>query len=171
MQRDHAFEERRLGARDVLNCLSWHGFRQEADEVAGMTGIEGNPNLTLRLEAADTGPVAGARINDDEWTFVRVDFDAFGRHDAYQHIVHWPRQLAAVHDELTAEFQHMRCGFCCMRSIAFAALVQHIEKEQSPLTRIDPIGPPLLDQIGTPSGKGRVRARCNRGMGCRRFTH
>ena len=58
-----------------------------------------------------------------------VDLDAVGRHDAHQSVVHRPRQLAPVHDELAAELQHMRRGLRCMLLIALAALLEDIEEE------------------------------------------
>ena len=133
--------------RDILDRLPGHGIGQEADEVAGMTCLEGNADLALRLEAADAGPVAGARIDDDEWTLARIDLDTLGRHDAYQGIVHRPWQLAAIHDELAAELQHMRRGLCGMLLIALAALLEDVQKEQSALARIDPIGPCVPEQV------------------------
>ena len=48
MERDHALEEGGLRARDVLDRLPGHGLGQEADEVAGMTCLEGNADLALR---------------------------------------------------------------------------------------------------------------------------
>ena len=40
MQRDDLFEEDRFGARDVLDGLARHRIGQEADEIAGMAGLE-----------------------------------------------------------------------------------------------------------------------------------
>ena len=87
-----------------------------------------------------------------------IDLDAVGRHNAHQRIVHGPRQLAAVHDELAAEFQHMRRRLCGMLPIALAALLQDVQEEQSTLARIDPIGPCILKWVGGESREGRVRA-------------
>ena len=47
MKRDHALEKRGLRARDVLDRLPGHGFGQEADEVAGVAGLEGHADLAL----------------------------------------------------------------------------------------------------------------------------
>ena len=120
--------------------------------------MKATPISLCGLEAADARPVAGARIDDDEWTLARIDLDAGGRHDAHQHIVHRPRQLAAVHDELAAELQHMRRGLCGMLPIALAALLEDVQEEQSTLARIDPIGPCILKRVGRESREGRVRA-------------
>ena len=40
MQRDDLFEEDRFGAGDVLDGLARHRIGQEADEIAGMAGLE-----------------------------------------------------------------------------------------------------------------------------------
>ena len=123
MKRDHALEKRGLRVRDIFNRLPGHGIGQEPDEVAGVTGVESNAHLALRLESANAGTVTGARIDNDEWTLVCIDLDTIRRHDAYQHIVHGPWQLAAVHDELAAEFEHMRRSLCGMLAIALTTLL------------------------------------------------
>ena len=66
MQRDHLFEEYRLGVRDVFDRLTGHRIGQEADEIAGMTGLERDADFAVGLEPADAGAVAGTRIDDDE---------------------------------------------------------------------------------------------------------
>ena len=76
MQRNDLFEEDRLGARDVLDRLARHRVRQEADEIAGMAGLERDADLAVGLEAADAGAVAGARVDDNERPPRQVDFDA-----------------------------------------------------------------------------------------------
>ena len=99
MQRDDLFEEDRFGARDVLDGLARHRIRQEADEIAGMAGLEGDADLAVGLEAADARAVAGARIDDDERPARRIDLDALRRNDAHQHVVDRPLERAAVDDE------------------------------------------------------------------------
>ena len=147
MKRDHAFEKSGLGARDILDRLPGHGIGQEADEVAGMARLQGHADLALRLEAANARPVAGARIDDDERTLAFVDLDAVGRHDADQNVVHGPRQLAPVHDEFAAEFQHVRRSLCGMLPIALAALLQDVQEKNPALARIEPISPRVVSQI------------------------
>src|SRR5262245_60721572 len=115
-----------------------------------MTGIEGDTNLALGFEATDARPVAGTRIDDDEWALAGIDCDACGRHDAYQSIVHGPRQQAAVHDELMAELQHMRGGLCRMLLISLAALLQHVQKKHPALKRINPVGARIVAKIARP---------------------
>ncbi len=49
------------------------GLRQEADEVAGMARRQRDADLAVVLHAADAGPVAGARVDDDEGRLGRID--------------------------------------------------------------------------------------------------
>src|SRR5262249_39015952 len=53
MQRGALFEKARLGARDVLDRLAGNGMGKEADEIAGMSGLEGHAVFAVRFEAAD----------------------------------------------------------------------------------------------------------------------
>ena len=94
------FDEDRLGAGDVLDGLAWNGIGQKSDEVARMTGLEGDADFAVGLEAANAGAVAGARVDDNEWPQLRIDFDASGRNDAHKRIVHRPLERAAVDDQV-----------------------------------------------------------------------
>ena len=59
-----------------LNRLTRLRLRQKADEIAGMTGMKGDPDLALRLEPANTGAMPSAWINHDERPLMLVDLDA-----------------------------------------------------------------------------------------------
>ena len=97
MQRDDLLEEHRLGARDVLDGLAGHGLGQEADEVAGMAGLEGDADLAVGLEAADARAVPGARIDDDERPAPRIDRRRpSGGTIRAKHVVDRPLERAAV---------------------------------------------------------------------------
>ena len=76
-------DEDRLGPANVLDRLSGHGLRREPDEITGMTGLNGYPDLAFGLHAADAGPVAGARIDDDDRRLRRINDLAVGRNDAH----------------------------------------------------------------------------------------
>ncbi len=147
MQLNHALEKGSFGACDVLDRLPRHRLGQEADEVARVTGPEGNADLALRFEAADAGAVSGARIDDDERPLLLVYLDGSRRRDADQNVVDRSRQLAPIHDELAAELQHMGGGLRVVLSISLAALLQDVQHEDAALPRINPIGPRILDQI------------------------
>ncbi len=136
MERDHAFEEDRLGARDVLDRLPGHGIRQEADEIAGMPGLERNADLAVGLEAADARTVSGARIDDDERTARRIDLDALRRHDPHQNVVDRPVQLPAVHHEFHLVVEHVRGGLRQVLAVLIAALAHDVPEQHAALGRI-----------------------------------
>ena len=94
------FDKRRFCAADVLDRLTRHRLGREADEVAGMAGADRDADLAVGLHAADAGPMAGARIDDDDRRLRRIDNSAFGRNDADKPIIGRARQLAPVKDEL-----------------------------------------------------------------------
>ena len=100
MKRDHLLEENRLGACDVLDRLARHRVRQEADEIAGMAGLQGHADFAVGLEAADARTVPGARIDDHERPASHVDFDALGRNDAHEPVIDRPLERAAVDHQL-----------------------------------------------------------------------
>ena len=76
MQGDDLFEEHGFGAGDVLDGLPRHRVGQEADEVAGVPGLEGDADLAVGLEAADARSVSGARIDHHERPQLRIDLDS-----------------------------------------------------------------------------------------------
>ena len=137
MQRDDLLEEDRLGARDVLERLARHGLGQEANEVAGMAGLEGDADLAVGLEAADAGAVPGARIDDDEGAPRRIDRHAFRRHDAHEGVIDRPRERAAVDDELGLVVEHVRRRLGEVLAVLVAALAQHVEEEEAALRGVD----------------------------------
>ena len=108
VQLDDPLEERRLGVHDVFDRLAGHGFGQEADEVAGMAGLERDADFTVCLEAADARPVSGTRVDDDKRPLPRVDFDVRRRRDAHERVVHRSRQFAAIGNERAFELEHVR---------------------------------------------------------------
>jgi hypothetical protein len=122
MERDYMPKKSSLSVRNILDGLPRHRLGQEPDEVAGMAGFQGDADLTLRLEATNAWPVAGARIHDNEGTPSFVDLDALRWYDAYKRVVHGAWQLPAIHKQLAAECQHMRCGLGSVLVIALTAL-------------------------------------------------
>ena len=79
--------------------------------------------------------------------FLVVDFESVWRHNAHERVVYRPLQLAPVHDEFAAEFQHMRRDFGRVFVIALAALLQDVQEEDPALTCIHPIRPRLFSKI------------------------
>ena len=52
-----------MGVRDILDGLTFERVGNEADEVDGMTCLEGLADLAYRLKAPDAWPLAGARVD------------------------------------------------------------------------------------------------------------
>ena len=77
MAPDDLLDEDRFGEADILDRLAGFGAGQEADEVAGMARRHRHADLAILLHAADTRPVSGARIDDDEGPPGRIDCGAF----------------------------------------------------------------------------------------------
>ena len=162
MQRDDLLEEDRLGARDVLERLARHGLGQEADEVAGMTGLEGDADLAVCLEAADAGAVPGARIDHDKGAPCRIDRHTLRRDDAHEGVIDRPRERAAVDHELGLVVEHVRRRLGEMLAILVAALAQHVEEEEAALCGIDHV----VDRGGKGTkgiGSGRLGWRASAG--------
>ncbi len=61
MQIDHLLEKHSMCVRDVLDRLTLQRVGDEADEVDGVTRLEGPANLAYRLETPDARPLAGTR--------------------------------------------------------------------------------------------------------------
>ena len=127
----------RLGARDAFDRLSWHRFRQEADEVAGMARLHGDPDLAVGLEAADAGSVTGTGIDNDEWPALEIDLHTLRRDDAHQRVVDRLFQLAAVDDQFRRVAQDVRRGLGDVFAILFAALAHDVQEQHTALARID----------------------------------
>src|SRR5262249_61632229 len=98
MRRRELFETTRIRAREVLDRLTGNGIGQETDEMAGVTGLECAPDFAVGLEAADAGTVPRARVDDDEGSARRIEFDAGRRDDAHESIVHRALERPAVDD-------------------------------------------------------------------------
>ena len=143
VKRDDVLKKRRLGHHDVLDSLAWDRLGKEADEVAGMACLEGHADFALRLEPADARSVAGARIDDDERPLLVIDADTLRRRDAGENVVHRARQLASIHDELSAELENVRGGLGGVLLVLLAPLLHNVEEKNPALPGVDPIGPCL----------------------------
>src|SRR6202008_2629627 len=108
MQRDDFFEKRALGASDILDRLSRHWLRHEADEIAGMACFHGDANLAVGLEAADARTMTGARVDHNEGAPRGIDLNSRRRLDAHQAIIHRPRQIPPIGDQLHLIVEYMR---------------------------------------------------------------
>src|SRR4029077_11227570 len=95
---------------DVLDGWARHGIRKEADEIAGMTGLEGDADLAVGLEAADAGAVPGARIDDHAWPALGINFGTLRRPHPDQAVVPRTVEGAAVEHQFDVVFEDMRSG-------------------------------------------------------------
>ena len=136
---DNGLAENGLGQRNVFDRLPRHGVRRKADEVAGVSGLQHDADLAVRLEAGDAGAVTGARIDDDEGPQLRVDRDVLWRHDANEPIVDGALQRAAVDDELELIAQHVRDRLRLMLQVAVAALTHHVPEQDAALRQVNQV--------------------------------
>ena len=137
VQLDDLFQESGFRACNVTNRLPRHGFRQKANEVTRVPGFQRDADFAVGLEAADAGTMAGARIDDDEWSLRRINLDAGRRDDTRQTIIDRPFEAAAVHDQLGFELKHVRRGLRHVLTILIAALAHDIPEQDATLPRID----------------------------------
>src|SRR6185503_3434679 len=94
--------------RDVWDGLPRHRLRQEADEIAGMAGLQNDADFAVGLEAANAGSVPGAWIHDDKRPARWIDFDTGRRDNPRQAIVDRPIKLPAVDNQFDLVVQNMR---------------------------------------------------------------
>ena len=149
--RSHLFDKPSLCLANILDRLTGHGFRQKADEIAGMAGPEGNADLAVVLHAADPGTVAGTRVKNDERSLALVDSGALGRNDAHEAVIHRSRQRAPIEHELSLEAQYMRRSAGIVLGGSVASLPQYIQQQNRALPRVDPV----VEQVVRPRQRPR----------------
>jgi hypothetical protein len=101
--------------------------------------------------------MTGTRVHDDERPLLVVDLDALGRRDAGENVVDRPWKLAAVHDELGAEFENVGSGLGGVLLVLLAALLHYVEEKHPALPGVDPIGPGIERGISQENGGYRRR--------------
>src|SRR5262245_7894707 len=137
MEGDDLFKENRLGARDVLDCLTGNGLGQEADEVARMPGFERNANLAVGLEPADSRAVTCARIDDHKRPERRVELYAPRWDDPHQAVIDRPIQLPTVDNELNLVMKHMGDSLLEVLAILKPALSHDVPEQDGSLCGVD----------------------------------
>ena len=133
MARRHVLDEYRLGPADVLDGLSRHWLRQEADEIAGMACGQCHADFAVLLHSANTRPVAGTGIDDDDRRLGRIELGAGRRYDAHQRVVHRSIQRAAVAYEFSLKGQYVRDFLRTLLLIDVSPLSQDVEKQDRSL--------------------------------------
>ena len=136
-QRDDLFDEDRFGTSDVVNRLSWNRIRQEAYEITWMAGLECHADFAVRFEAANSGPVPGTWIHDNEWPQLGIDFDPGGRDDAHKCVVDRAFEGASVNDKFGFIVENMRHRFRHVFAILVSALTHDIPEQDAALEGVD----------------------------------
>src|SRR4029077_4458708 len=77
--------------------------------------------------------------DDDKRPLVLLDRGALGWRNARQNIVDRARQLAPVHDELTAELEDVGSNLGGVFAVTLASLLQDIKRQNGALPRINPV--------------------------------
>lgn len=137
VQSDDALQECRFGAHHVLDCLSRHRVGQEPDEIAGVAGAQGDPDLAVGLEAADARPVSGPRIEHHEWPLARIGGHVLGEQDADQPVVDRPLEIASRHDRLEGEVEYVRHRLAEVLLVLVAAPAHHVGVQRAALPGVD----------------------------------
>jgi hypothetical protein len=133
---DHLLYEQGLCVRDTLDGLARHRLGQEADEVAGMTGLHRDAYLAVCLETADSRTMTRARIDHDEGPSFKVNLDALRRYDAHERVVDWLVQLTPVHDQFGGVLQDVWRSLCNVLMILVAATAQDVQEQDVALSRV-----------------------------------
>ena len=154
VQRHHALEERHLPLDDIEECLAGRRGRAEAEEIDRVALGQGVADLAVGLEAADTGTLAGARVDHHHGAFAGIGRGAVRRQDAQEGIVDRPRQGEAVHHHLVAIAQHGGERPRSDLDFFVAALAQEVEEEQAALEGVDQVVGQRLQS--SPGGEARM---------------
>src|SRR5713226_9733064 len=100
MEFAYLFDEDGVRTRHILDALTVHRLRCEADEIDRVSEPERIADLADRLEAADTWSLARARVDDDHRPLALVDLDAGRGKDSDQRVVDRSRQRVAAQHKL-----------------------------------------------------------------------
>src|SRR5262249_57605375 len=101
-------DEARLGTANVLHRLARHRILEEADEIAGMPGLQHFADLALVLHSADPRTLTGARVEDNKRTFARIALDVAGCLAANDGVVYRTFRRPPIEQGLEPEAQHLR---------------------------------------------------------------
>ena len=125
-----------------------------------MSCLQGNADFTLWFEAANAGPVARARVDNDKRPLVFGCHSTLRRNHAHQGVIYRPLELAAIQNEFAPEFQNMRGDFCRVLLVSLAALLQHVKEQEAALAGIYPIARHVMGDIERRYCGGRLGAVC-----------
>ena len=108
-------------------------LRTESDEVHRVPRAHRHADLGIELEAADAGPMPGARIDDHHGAGLRVHRHVGGRQQAQQGVVAGPGQVPAVEHHLVVELKQRRRALIQMLPIGVAPIEQRVQKQSGAL--------------------------------------
>src|SRR5262245_29256139 len=127
MQIDDLLEKYGFCARHVLDGLTGYGRRQEADEIARVTGFESDPDLAVRFEPTNSRAMSCTRVNNHERPARRIYFNRLWRDDPDQHIVDRPRQRPPIDDEFHVVVKHVRRSLGQILTKLISALTHDVQ--------------------------------------------
>ncbi len=123
------------------------GSGKKMTKYTGCPARQRDADLGLLLEAADAGPVSGARIDDDERTLVVVDDDALRRDDPHQCVVRRALVGARVGDHFVVVLEHRRLAGRLVLQPLVAALAQRVPVQHRALRGVDRVLRPLPPEL------------------------
>jgi hypothetical protein len=136
--------ELRLGVRHVGERLARLGVGIEDDEIHRVTGLQGDTDLGVFLEAADAGTVAGPRVDDDVGPELVVDLDAPRRHDAHERVIDRALERAAICQHFVLVCEHRRLARFLVLDEVVAALAQRVPEQRRALREVDRVLPGVV---------------------------
>mgnify|MGYP003694095907 CR=1 FL=1 len=104
-----------------------------------MAGFHRHADLAVGLEAADSRPVTGTRIDHHERTALVINLHATWRSNAHQRVVDRSLKRSAVDDQFNRIVEDMRRGFGDMFAVLQSALAHDIEEQDAALPGIHQI--------------------------------
>jgi len=144
----------------VRQRLTRHGLGIEDHEIDRVAFVHRHADLAVALEAADTGPVPGARIDHDHrrlgLVHAIVPAIVADPRDPEQRVVGRPLKGACVQQQFVIEIQKRRHALPLMRDHIVGAFTQRVEKQH-------PAFKGVLDVRHVTSG------RCVTGNGCKKL--
>src|SRR5271155_2039909 len=96
----YPFDEDGGHPRHILDALAVHRLGCEADEIDRVSEPERIADLADRLEAADTGALAGARVDNDHRPLALVELNTGRGDDTDQRVVNWSWQSVTAQHKL-----------------------------------------------------------------------
>ena len=117
-----------------------------------MSVVQRNADLAVGLESSDARAMAGAWIDDEIGALPLESFDACGRDDAHQLIIHGTQQAAPIYDDFGFIGEHGRRAGSFMRRIVFCALSQNVQGQDRAAPRILRIGARRLSESAARMG-------------------